>query len=36
MRNSDAGTLSNEAIKAKKAPARTPGRIVGNVMRRNV
>ena len=35
-RNSDTGTLSNEAMKARKAPAPIPRPISGSVTRRNV
>ena len=35
-RNSETDTLSSEAMKAMKAPARMPGRITGRVTRRNV
>ena len=35
-RNSETGTLSIEAMKARKAPAAMPGAISGRVMRRSV
>ena len=35
-RNSETGTLSIEAMKARKAPAAMPGAINGRVTRRNV
>jgi hypothetical protein len=35
-RNSDTGTLSKDDMKAMNAPASTPGRMIGNVTRRNV
>ncbi len=35
-RNSDTGTLSIEAMKARNAPAKMPGAISGSVTRRKV
>src|SRR5260370_19764052 len=35
-KKSDPGTLSNDDIKAKNAPASTPGRMIGRVTRRKV